>query len=113
MTVDHCTVDRDKACKLVRGTRYDMIMSFTPDFDGSDIEVIAYTKIANTEASFQGMEKDACKLMQCPVANGVPHEYHFYVTMDMLKPRGTFTTQWRMTQNKVNKCCFENKFKIV
>lgn len=90
-----------------------MNVNFTPDFDGSDIEVLAFTNIANRDAEFEGMDKNACNFMSCPVSNGVKQNYTFNVEVDRLKPRGTFSVQWRMTQNGQNKCCFENKFKIV
>lgn len=114
VTVDECAIDKkEKSCKLVRGSTYNMIMSFTPDFDGSDLKVLAYTKVVNEDASLPGMDGDACKLMECPVSSGVPHEYHFNLPISFTLPRGTFRTQWRMTQNDVPRCCFENKFKIV
>lgn len=113
MTVDECVVDRDKNCKLVRGTQYFMNMNFTPDFDGSDIEMLAFTNIVGVDARFEGMDSNACNFMTCPVTNGTNQDYLFNVLVDRLKPRGTFKVQWRMKQNGENKCCFENKFKIV
>lgn len=113
MTVDECTIDKDKRCKLIRDTEYFMNVNFTPDFSGSDIQMLAYTNILNQEFEFEGMEKNACKFMQCPISSGNTHNYTFNVLVDKSKPRGTFTVQWRMSQNGENKCCFENKFKII
>lgn len=90
-----------------------MNVTFTPDFDGSDIEMLAYALIGNEEAAFEGMDKDACKFMNCPVSNSVTQNYIFNVVIDTLKPSGSFPVQWRMMQKGVVKCCFQNSFKIV
>lgn len=90
-----------------------MNVNFTPDFDGNDIEMLAFTNIANYDAKFEGMDKNACNFMQCPVTSGVNQNYTFNVLVDRTKPSGSFTVQWRMKQNGENRCCFENKFKLV
>lgn len=113
VTVDQCAIDDNGSCKLKRGTQYYMNMNFTPDFDGDDIEMLAFTKIANIDAEFEGMDKNACNFMTCPVVNGTTKDYLFNVLVDRSKPRGTFRVQWRMKQRGVNRCCFENKFKLL
>jgi hypothetical protein len=90
-----------------------MTVDFTPDFDGSDIEMLAYALIGNNEYAFEAMNKDACAFMDCPVSNGVNKNYTFNVLIDQLKPSGVYTVQWRMKQKGVVKCCFQNGFKIV
>lgn len=90
-----------------------MNMNFTPDFDGSDIEVVAYALIANREESFSGMDTNACNFMTCPVTNGVKQNYTFNVLVDYKKPYGSYTVQWRMKQRGIVKCCFQNKFRIL
>lgn len=113
VTVDQCAVDDNDACKLKRGTKYFMNMNFTPDFEGDEIEVKAFTNIAGIDAEFEGMDSNACNYMTCPIEKGKTINYAFNVLVEKTKPRGTFTVQWRMTQRGVNRCCFGNKFKLL
>lgn len=113
MTVDQCHVDRDKNCNLKRGDTYFMNMNFTPDFDGSDIEMLAWTKIASVDTRFEGMEKDACKFMTCPITSGIKQDYLFNLKIKNTFPRGSFKVQWRMSQDGEVKCCFQNLFKLI
>ncbi|KAL7025384.1 hypothetical protein ACKWTF_013457 [Chironomus riparius] len=112
VSVDECELDNDK-CELIRGEDYHMDVKFTPNFEGSNITLLAYALIGSDALPFEGMNPNACDFMKCPVQSGKPQSYIFNVNIGVLKPKGIFTTRWLMKQNGENRCCFVNKFKIL
>lgn len=112
--VDSCEIDRNtKACKLKRDSFYTMNVDFNPDFEGDNVTLLAYALLpGETDASFPGMDDNACHWMQCPVVKNVVQTYTFNLTMAKSYPTGMFNVRWLMKQSGVPKCCFQNRFII-
>jgi ML domain len=89
-----------------------MDMEFTPDFEGSDLTLLAYALLPGVDAEFQGMDDNACHWMKCPVEKGVKQTYTFNLFMQPTYPKGLFNVRWLMKKGGANRCCFLNKFKI-
>lgn len=114
VTVNTCALDSSsKACILKRGLNYTMNMEFVPDFDGSDITLLAYALLPGADAEFQGMDENACNWMTCPLVKGARQTYTFNLSMRKSYPSGIFNVRWLMKKDGQPKCCFTNKFKIV
>lgn len=108
-----CAIDRNtKACRLKRGLNYTMDVDFTPDFEGSDVTMLAYALLPLADAEFEGMDDNACNWMKCPVAANTQQRYTFVLSMQKSYPKGTFNVRWLMKKGGEPKCCFTNKFKI-
>jgi Niemann-Pick C2 protein len=113
--VDSCDIDTrgPKACILKRGSFYTMNVDFNPDFEGDDVTMMAYALLpGGTDASFPGMNDNACDWMQCPVVKNKVQTYTFNLTMSRGYPIGSFNVRWLMKQGDKPKCCFQNRFKI-
>jgi hypothetical protein len=81
--VDACQIERNtKACILKRGSSYTMNVDFKPDFEGSDVTMLAYALLpGGSDVSFPGMDDNACHWMQCPVMKNMVQTYTFNLTM--------------------------------
>lgn len=90
-----------------------MDVKFTPEFEGSDITMIAYANMGGKLYPFDAMNSNACDFMKCPVEKNVQQSYVFNVEIGLSKPRGIFNTLWIMKRGETNLCCFSNKFQIV
>lgn len=123
VSIDNCDLDNNDACKVMVENDYSIKMKFTPDFSGNNIEMLAfgYNPVQEKWDVFEEMnsKKDACNFMTCPVVNGQTMYYTYNlrledrVTYRNLPPIYNTRVQWRMTQNGVNRCCFENKISLV
>lgn len=89
-----------------------MDMDFTPDFEGSDLTLLAYALLPGVDAEFQGMDENACHWMTCPVVKGVKQTYTFNLSMGRTYPTGNFNVRWLMKKAGEPVCCFTNRFKI-
>lgn len=108
-----CAIDRNtKACRLKRGLNYTMDVDFTPDFEGSDVTMLAYALLPLKDAEFEGMDDNACNWMKCPVVPNTQQRYTFVLSMQKSYPKGMFHVRWLMKKGGEPKCCFTNKFKI-
>lgn len=85
-----CRKERNAAseCKLRRSENASLAINFTPDFDGDDVTLLAYTTVP-VEAPWPGMDKDACKYMSCPLQKNVPVDYNYAVKLTPQYPRVT------------------------
>jgi hypothetical protein len=109
-----------------------MEVDFKPDFEGSDVTLLAYALLPGTDAPFPGMDDNACHWMNCPVVKDTTQTYTFNLTMSRDYPavsfesksrlnsnfipllfQGMFNVRWLMKLAGEPKCCFQNKFKIV
>jgi hypothetical protein len=113
VTVDHCAIKEKSYCELIRRNDYHMNVKFTPQFEGSNLTMLAYAMINGKAVAFAGMNGQACDYMKCPIASGTQQSYIFNVNVDANKPYGKFNVRWIMKQGDENRCCFANKFKIV
>lgn len=78
VTVEGCRKDKNsKACRVKRNINAAINIEFTPDFDGSDITMMAYALMPGIEKAFPDMNSDACSFTTCPVENGKRQTYSF------------------------------------
>lgn len=86
-----CRQERNAAseCKLRRSENASISVEFTPDFDGDDLTMLAYTTVP-IEAQWPGMDGNACNYMPCPVQSGVSTTYNFAVKLTPQYPRVCF-----------------------
>lgn len=82
VTVEGCRKDKNsKACRVKRNVNAGINIEFTPDFDGSDITMMAYALMPGIEKSFPDMNPDACSFTTCPVESGKRQTYSFGLKM--------------------------------
>lgn len=82
VTVEGCRKDRNsKACKVKRNVNAAINIEFTPDFDGSDITMMAYALLPGIEKAFPDMDENACNFTSCPVTSGTKQTYTFGLKM--------------------------------
>lgn len=87
-----CRKERNAAteCKLRRSENASISINLTPDFDGDNITILAYTTVP-IEAQWPGMDSDACKFMSCPVQKDVPTTYNYAMQLTPDYPRVSST----------------------
>ncbi|CAO1425378.1 unnamed protein product [Diamesa tonsa] len=111
--IDPCPMDdKTKACVVKRGTDASMAIDFTPDFDGSDVQFLAYGIIMGETIAFKDMNPNACMYTSCPVASGTRQTYNYSLKLSRAYPKTTTTVKWVMSTGGVDKCCFMNKIKL-
>ena len=83
-----CRKERNAAteCKLRRNENASISIELMPDFDGTNITMLAYTT-APIEAQWPGMDSDACKFMSCPVQKDVLTTYIYAMKLTPEYPR--------------------------
>lgn len=88
MEVVGCRKERTAAaeCKLRRNENASIAVEFTPDFEGSDVTMLAYTTVP-LEAQWPGMDGNACNYMTCPVQKDVLTRYTYGVKLTPEYPR--------------------------
>lgn len=112
--ISPCTKDpKTKACILRKGSEYILEMDFTPDFDGSNVNVMAHA-IDYADAPFADMNGDACIMnyLKCPITKGERTTYTYNLTLGKMYPPGVHRVKWVVSEDNIPKCCFTNKLKI-
>lgn len=111
--IDPCPMDENtKACVIKRGTEASMAIDFTPDFDGSDVQLMAYGIIMGEPIAFKDMNPNACLYTSCPVASGSKQTYNYSLKLSTAYPKSTVNVKWIVSSGGVDKCCFMNKIKM-
>jgi hypothetical protein len=74
-----------------------MEVDFKPDFEGSDVTLLAYALLpGGTDAPFPGMDDNACHWMNCPVVKDTTQTYTFNLTMSKDYPSVSFKSKSRL-----------------
>lgn len=85
-------------CKVKRGKDVSIAFEFTPAFEATKLENDVFWASPEGDLPWEGLKKDACEFVTCPLKKDVEASYSYQVTIDKMAPpvsifffRGTHT----------------------
>lgn len=73
-------------CKVKRGRNVTIDFDFTPQFDATALENDVYWASPDGDLPWEGLRKDACRFVDCPLKKDQVNNYVYAVEIDKLAP---------------------------
>ncbi|XP_022912816.1 NPC intracellular cholesterol transporter 2-like [Onthophagus taurus] len=104
---------RNAPCKAKKGSKVEVEVDFTPDFDSNSLLSQPYWDNGIKDIPMLSMETDGCKYTTCPLKQGTKQTYKYELSILDSYPPATYNVKWKLNGDNEKGCCFGLKIRIV